>query len=76
MDVTAKVVVNTKETRSEGTEYEQVYLGFGADYADGRNKDWAVATPSLTVAMTVKPEVAEHFQQGQTYTLVFRPNED
>lgn len=76
MDVTAKVVVETKQVQNEGTTYEQVYLGFAADYTDGRNKAWAAATPSLSVAMTVKPDVAEHFDQGGTYTLTFSPNED
>jgi len=76
MDVTAKVVVGTKETRNEGTPYEQVYLGFAVDYADGRNKEWAVATPALTVAMTVKPEVALHFLPGAAYTLTFSPSDE
>lgn len=76
MDVTAKVMVSTKQTQNEGTPYEQVYLGFAVDYADGRNKAWAVATPTLSLNMTVKPEVAAHFQQGRAYTLTFAPNED
>lgn len=76
MDVTAKVVVTSKQIAGEGTQYEQVSLGFMPDYADGRNKAWAVATPSLSLNMTVKPEVAEHFRQGDTYTLTFSPNAD
>lgn len=74
-DVTAKVVVTKAETLSEGTDYEQVSLGFAPDYADGRNKEWAVATPVLTLAMTVKPEVAEHFPQGKAFTLTFSPED-
>lgn len=76
MDVTAKVVVSSKQTANEGTAYESVLLGFMPDYADGRNKEWSVATPALSLTMTVKPEVAEHFSQGAAYTLTFSPNED
>jgi len=76
MDVTAKVVVNGKQTHQEGTPYESVMLTFFPDYADGRNKAWSVATPALSLSMTVKPDVARHFQQGRAYTLTFAPNED
>lgn len=76
MDVTAKVTLSTKQTSNEGTAYEAVQLGFFPDYADGRNKAWAVATPSLSLTMTVKPDVAARFHQGRAYTLTFSPNED
>ena len=76
MDVTAKVVVNSKQTSQEGTAYESVLLSFAPDYADGRNKEWSVATPALSLTMTVKPEVAERFRQGAAYTLTFTPNEE
>lgn len=74
-DVTAKVVVSKHEIVSEGTAYEAVSLGFAADYADGRNHAWAVATPALSIGMTVKPEVAEHFPQGKAFTLTFTPED-
>ena len=76
MDVTAKVTLSSKSVNGEGTAYEAVLLGFMPDYADGRNKAWAVATPSLSLSMTVKPEVAAYFHQGRAYTLTFSPNED
>lgn len=76
MDVTAKVVLSSRSTQQEGTAFESVLLGFMPDYADGRNKAWSVATPSLSLSMTVKPEVADHFRQGAAYTLTFSPNED
>lgn len=76
MNVTAKVTLSSKQTTGEGTAYEAVMLGFMPDYADGRNKAWAIATPSLSLNMTVKPDVAEHFRQGAAYTLTFSPDED
>lgn len=75
MDVTAKVVVSKLETLQEGTPYEAVSLGFSADYADDRNKAWAVATPAISLGMTVKPDVAKHFRMGQSFTLTFTPDE-
>lgn len=71
MAVTAKVKLASKTVFSEGTEYEQVQLNFMADYADGRNAEWAVATPALSLAMTVKPDVAERFEEQGAYTLTF-----
>lgn len=73
--VTAKVICNRKEVQAEGTESEQVQLEFGADYADGRNKEWAKFTPGLSLTLTVKPEVAGHFEQGGHYTLTFTPED-
>lgn len=71
MSVTAKVKCNTKSLINMGSPYESVQLGFGADYTDERNKEWAQATPTLSLNMTVKPEVGELFGFGQTYTLTF-----
>lgn len=76
MDVTAKVMLSSKQTSQEGSPYEATLLQFSVDYADGRNKAWSVATPALSLSMTVKPEVAAHFHQGRAYTLTFAPNED
>lgn len=76
MDVTAKVNLTSKQPSGQGTQYEQVSLGFMPDYADGRNKAWAVATPNLSLNMTVKPDVAAHFHLGRAYTLTFSPTEE
>lgn len=65
-NVTAKVALTSKERTGD-----QVKLSFHADYADGRNKAWAVATPSLQLAMTVKPEVSDLFELNGRYTLTF-----
>lgn len=64
--ITAKVLVTSKTAQGE-----QVLLAFAADYADGRNKEWAKFTPGLTLTMGVKPEVAEDFEVGGRYTLYF-----
>lgn len=72
--VTAKVVLNHRSETGEG-EGRAVTLTFNADYADGRNKEWAVATPALSLTMTVKGPVAERFEMGGRYTLGFTPEE-
>ena len=75
MSITAKALLVAKKPVGEG-EYEQVLLTFGADYADGRNKEWALATPTLDLRMSVKPDVAERFTEGQPYTLTFTETDD
>jgi hypothetical protein len=79
--VTAKVKVGSRVDAvwNRGTEQEAsvAQLGFMVDYADGRNTEWAAATPSLSVQMTVKREIAdEHFPLGRAVTLTFEPSED
>jgi hypothetical protein len=69
--VTAKVKLSSK-----GDGPGAVPLVFYADYAEGRNKEWAAATPTLSLNMTVKPEVAELFEVGKPYTLTFEASED
>jgi hypothetical protein len=59
-----------------GTDYETVQLRFGADYADGRNKEWSVATPVINLELHVKPEVGQAFGFGQPYTLTFEAEEN
>lgn len=66
--VTAKVKLDSAD--SDGSE--QTTLRFSPDYQDDRNKEWAAATPSLSLIMTVRNEVAEqHFSVGDRYTLTF-----
>lgn len=68
--ITAKVQCNLKQSYTVG---EQSYstIGFCPDYTDGRNKEWANATPSLDLRMTVKGDVANQFEPGKKYTLQF-----
>ena len=70
MTVTAKVFCGSANKSATDT-----ILTFGADYRDDRNKEWASFTPALTLTMTVKNEVAAHFEPGQSYTLTFTPEE-
>lgn len=76
MAVTAKVKCYSKSGGMAGTS---VSLSFSANYTDDNgnriNEDWAVATPALSVSMTVKPEVGELFEQGKSYTLTFEREE-
>lgn len=57
-----------------GQEFTTVQ--FQPDYTDDKNKEWAWATPSLNLTMTVRREVAEQWgvQAGKTYTLTFEEN--
>jgi hypothetical protein len=64
---TAKVKV-TNHVRQHNGEHS---LSFAVDYADGRNKEWAVATPALSVSMTVKDGVADDVEVGDLFTLTF-----
>lgn len=75
MAITAKVQVARKERTAAGTDGE-TDLVFSADYADGQNKEWAKYTPSLDLRMRVKDDVAEQFELGQAFTLLFEPVED
>jgi len=72
VDVTAKIKCTRKEPWGSTGD---VALEFQPDYQDGRNKEWATATPALSLTMTVKSSVAEHFEQGRAYTLTFTPEE-
>jgi hypothetical protein len=68
--VTAKVICQSKSVSGEG-DSRQAILTFNPDYADGRNKEWAMATPHLSLSMTLKGDVADSFKQGSRYTLQF-----
>lgn len=67
--VTAKVRCNSMKIWGDtGASFE-----FGVDYADGRNKAWAQATPTLSVNITVKD--GDLFEVGKPYTLTFELDE-
>jgi hypothetical protein len=75
VSTTAKVKLDRKHDQTIGKPGEeavdQVTLYFGADYENGANKEWAKYTPSISVTMTVKPEIAERFNVGDKFTLIF-----
>lgn len=70
MSITAKVTVARKQATAVSGDGE-TDLVFSADYADGRNKEWSKYTPNLELRMRVKDSVAEQFELGQAFTLVF-----
>lgn len=72
VNITAKVYCTYKEEDGEGGR-RHARLSFSPDYQDGRNQEWAVFTPSLSLQMTVKGDVADHFAPGGRYTLTFTP---
>lgn len=79
--VTAKVKVSarTDNVWNEGTpsEVAVAQLTFTVDYNDGRNKEWAAATPALSLSMSVRKEIADaHFPLGRAITLTFEPTQD
>jgi hypothetical protein len=68
--VTAKVRCDGKTVNGEGAN-RTTLLMFQPDYADGRNQEWAAATPHLSLQMTVRGEVGDRFEPGRSYTLQF-----
>lgn len=68
--ITARVVCSNKTENGEG-EHRTAHASFLPDYADGRNKEWANATPSLSLSMTLNAHAADLFRQGQAYELRF-----
>lgn len=73
--ITAKVMCQSKIATGEGDK-RQVAITFTADYADGRNKQWSLYTPSLALSMTLKGDVADEFEERKAYTLTFVENEE
>jgi hypothetical protein len=72
--ITAKVRCSTKVVQGEG-DNASATVTFGADYADGANKAWSLATPTLGINMTLNGTAAALFEQGAAYTLEFVPGD-
>lgn len=67
MGVSAKFTVSRRTDMNWATEIELV-----PDYAQGRNKEWAAATPAGMIRLTIKNELAaEQFKQGQAVDVLF-----
>ena len=67
MVVTAKFKVSRKSDMGWAHEVELV-----PDYAQGRNAEWAEATPAGMIRLTIKNELAaEQFAEGEAYTATF-----
>jgi hypothetical protein len=73
--VTAKVVCQSWTAHGEG-DNRQVVVNFAPDYQDGRNKEWSLYTPALSLSMTLKGAVADRFETGKAYTLTFTESEE
>jgi hypothetical protein len=68
--ITAKVTLQSKHESGTGTE-RQVVAAFTANHGSGVNAEWARYTPSLSLSMSLKGDVADKFVIGQAYTLTF-----
>lgn len=73
--ITAKVHCQAKNETGDGDQ-RQAVVTFTADYADGRNKEWALYTPTLSMSMTLKGVAADRFEAGKAYTLTFTETEE
>ncbi len=64
---------NDKTQQTE--EVKEVRVSMQPDYVDPANKEWATATPNLSVNMTVHGKVADLFVQGKKVTIIFQIEE-
>lgn len=47
------------------------------DYAQGRNAEWAKATPSGVIRMTISnPSALAQFRLGRAFTVIFEPEDE
>lgn len=74
MDEGTKVTAKLKVQYKSGEN--PVSVSFQPDYQDGRNQEWATATPSLTMTVAMKPEVAAQFEVGEAIDMVLTRNPD
>lgn len=73
--ITAKIQCLNKIDQVSGTEHVNSTVTFGPNYADGRNAEWAAATPNLSLSLVVRGDVADRFESGKCYTLTFEPDD-
>lgn len=67
---------NHKEQKWEGTP-SGWEVEFTPDYAEGRNAEWAAATPSGMIRMTIKNQLAaDFFHEGQAITVTFSSEDE
>lgn len=57
--------------RSEAGEVTAITLG--PDYQDGRNAEWAAATPSFSTTMSVQNGLADELEVGQEVEVILKP---
>lgn len=75
MATTAKVHLTQMVETGEGDE-RVAQLRFTPDYNDGRNKEWAVFTPTLDLTMQVRRGACDNFTAGKNYILTFEEAQD
>lgn len=75
METTLKMRLTSKTLSGSG-DYAQCGLQFTTDYADGRNKEWATATPIADIKFTVKDEIGQRFELGAAYTFTVIESDD
>lgn len=82
MSVTAKVRVNSVTPCESGPAdarvVDQVAVTIGTHYREGDNEinqEWSKYTPSLSISITVKAELADRFPVGQAFLLTFTPED-
>ena len=73
--ITAKVKCAAKTESGDG-DNRCADVSFLPDYAEGRNKEWATATPTLSLTMRLNGKAADLFEQGASYTLQFVEADD
>lgn len=71
MATTLKMLLSSKTLTGNATG-----LVFNVDYANGRNKEWASATPVAQVTATVQNEIGERFKLGAAYTFTVEESDD
>jgi len=52
---------------------EVTAIVLGPDYQDGRNAEWAAATPSFSTTMSVQNHLAEELEVGQEVEVTLKP---
>jgi hypothetical protein len=52
---------------------EVTAITLGPDYQDGRNAEWAAATPSFNTSMSVQNHLAEELEVGQEVEIILKP---
>jgi hypothetical protein len=73
--ITAKIRCTGKTVTGEG-DNRCAQVSFGPDYAEGRNVQWALATPHLALSMTLNAAASDLFERSASYTLVFEPERE
>jgi hypothetical protein len=75
MSVTAKFKVSEVVN---GAGYQSSRVRLVPDYAQGRNKDWAAATPAGVFELYIGNDTAaiKEFTQDRAFTVTFDPDDE